>query len=80
MAFSAIGIAVYAALCGADSSEVLSVAANHDGDNDSTASIAGQIYGVWQGAGGLPQRWVQRLDVMAPLNSLTTVLARHTVG
>jgi len=46
------------------------MAANHDGDSDSTASIAGQIYGVWQGLDELPHAWVKRRDVFDPLVEL----------
>jgi ADP-ribosylglycohydrolase len=46
------------------------IAANHDGDGDSTASIAGQIYGAWRGLADLPNRWIRRIDVLVPLLTL----------
>ena len=66
----ALAIALYAALRGRSFPEVLAIAANHDGDSDSTASIAGQLYGAWKGISELPHLWVRRLDVfdaMMPL-------------
>ena len=43
----ALAIAVYAVLSASSFEEAITIAANHDGDSDSTASIAGQIYGAW---------------------------------
>lgn len=61
----AVAVAVYAMLRGGDFPEVLAIAANHDGDSDSTAAIAGQLYGAWQGLATLPHDWVADLDVLA---------------
>jgi ADP-ribosyl-[dinitrogen reductase] hydrolase len=66
----ALGIALYAALCGGACSEVFAIAANHGGDSDSTASIAGQLYGAWRGLSDLPHAWVRRLDILNPLSRL----------
>ena len=66
VAEEALAIGVYAALVGADFPEVLAIAANHDGDSDSTASIAGQLYGAWRGVATLPHAWVTSLDVLVP--------------
>jgi ADP-ribosyl-[dinitrogen reductase] hydrolase len=63
----ALAIALYAALAGNSFSEVLAIGANHDGDSDSTASIAGQLYGTWKGLSDLPNAWVRRLDVFDPM-------------
>ena len=43
------------------------MASNHDGDSDSTASIAGQLYGAKHGLGALPAEAVYRVDVLGPL-------------
>ena len=50
----ALAIGLYAALAARDFPEALALAANHDGDSDSTASIAGQIWGAWKGLDGIP--------------------------
>lgn len=54
-------------LVGGDCCDAVRVASNHDGDSDSTASIAGQIYGAWKGMGEIPDGCVRRLDVLEPL-------------
>jgi ADP-ribosyl-[dinitrogen reductase] hydrolase len=75
VAEEALAIAIYAALRGSFYEDVLSIAANHDGDSDSTASIAGQIYGAGSGDKfvlGLSSRneWTKRLDVAELLEKL----------
>jgi ADP-ribosylglycohydrolase len=63
----ALAIALFAALSGRCYVEVVRIAANHDGDSDSTASIAGQLWGAWKGIDEIPHEWITRLDVLAPL-------------
>jgi ADP-ribosylglycohydrolase len=53
----ALAIGLYAALVGGSFTETLAIAANHDGDSDSTASIAGQLFGAWKGAAEIPHAW-----------------------
>ena len=48
-------------------SPIPSLTANHDGDSDSTASIAGQLFGAWKGVSDIPHAWVRRLDVIEPI-------------
>ncbi len=45
-------------------------AANHDGDSDSTAAIAGQLWGAAHGISALPHAWVRQLDVLDELLGL----------
>lgn len=59
----ALAIAVYAASRSQSFKEVLAIAANHSGDSDSTASLAGQLFGAQHGLESLPQAWIRRLDV-----------------
>lgn len=66
----AIAIALYAVLAGGGYAETIALAANHDGDSDSTASIAGQVWGAWQGAEGIPANWIDALDVLTPTRAL----------
>jgi ADP-ribosylglycohydrolase len=63
----ALAMGVHAVLRGRSLKEVLMIAVNHDGDSDSTGSIAGQIWGASQGVDGMPVGWVSALDVRAPL-------------
>lgn len=60
----ALAIALYAALSADSFEDAIQRATNHDGDSDSTASIAGQIWGAWKGLEGLPMAWIRRLDVL----------------
>jgi ADP-ribosylglycohydrolase len=66
----ALAIGLYAALVAPSFEAAIRIAANHSGDSDSTASIAGQLYGVWKGLDGLPHRWVRPVDVLDPLLEL----------
>ena len=50
--------------------EALIIAANHDGDSDSTASIAGQIYEAWHGDSVLPRAWIEKLDIVEVMETL----------
>lgn len=63
----ALAIGVAAAATASEFSAAIEVAANHDGDSDSTASIAGQLYGARHGLDVLPADAVYRLDVLEPL-------------
>jgi ADP-ribosylglycohydrolase len=67
IAEEALAIGVYAALKGNNYCEVIRIAANHSGDTDSTASVAGQLYGAWHGTDGIPHKWISRLDVFADI-------------
>ena len=59
----ALALGLWAARTGGSFAETLALASNHDGDSDSTASIAGQIRGAWKGLDGMPHEWIAALDV-----------------
>ena len=61
---------LHAAATAGSFSEAIEVASNHDGDSDSTASIAGQLYGAKHGLAALPSEAVYRVDVLEPLLEL----------
>ncbi|HJU10163.1 MAG TPA: ADP-ribosylglycohydrolase family protein, partial [Candidatus Binataceae bacterium] len=67
IAEEALAIGLHSALSANSFPDILRIAANHDGDSDSTASIAGQAYGAWRGLADLPNRWIRRIDVLVPL-------------
>jgi ADP-ribosylglycohydrolase len=71
----ALAIALYAVLVGGSYVEAVRIASNHDGDSDSTASIAGQIWGAWKGLMENPHEWISKLDVFVPVLRL----ARETL-
>jgi ADP-ribosylglycohydrolase len=54
--------------------EAIRIAANHSGDSDSTASIAGQLWGAMHGLEGMPHTWITALDVLQPLLRLARQL------
>lgn len=60
----ALAIGLYAACATKTFKDAVRLAANHDGDSDSTASIAGQLYGARHGVSAVPHAWVRRLDVL----------------
>ena len=60
----ALAIGLYAAGAASSFEDAVRLAANHDGDSDSTASIAGQLYGAQHGITAVPHAWVRRLDVL----------------
>ena len=72
-----MAIGLYAALVGGSFAEALAIAANHDGDSDSTASIAGQLRGAFAGLSDLPDAWTRRLDVHRPMTRLIRELLRR---
>lgn len=60
----ALAIAVHAVALGDSFENAVRLAANHSGDSDSTASIAGQLYGARDGILAVPHAWVRPLDVL----------------
>lgn len=71
VAEEALAVGLYAGLATNDVIEAIRIAANHDGDSDSTASIAGQIHGAFHGSRGIPTDWISRLDVLDPLQRVS---------
>lgn len=66
----ALSIGFYAASHSRDFREVMAIAANHDGDSDVAASVAGQLFGALHGIESLPHGWVRCLDVFDALCDL----------
>jgi ADP-ribosyl-[dinitrogen reductase] hydrolase len=63
----ALAIAIYSALSADTFLDAVRIASNHSGDSDSTASIAGQLWGAARGLNGVPNQWVSALDVRIPV-------------
>lgn len=76
----ALAIGLYAALRADRFEDALRLGANHDGDSDTTASIAGQIWGALYGLDPLPHGWIARLDVLDPLCDVAARLVAHAPG
>lgn len=60
----ALAIALFCALAGDGFETTVRLAANHDGDSDSTAAIAGNIAGALYGYEALPAAWLRRLELV----------------
>jgi ADP-ribosyl-[dinitrogen reductase] hydrolase len=76
----ALAMALYSVLVSSDFIEAMRVSANHDGDSDSTASIAGQLYGAWFGLAGIPWIWMRDLDVFDAVCEVAGPLIAATVS
>jgi ADP-ribosylglycohydrolase/protein-tyrosine phosphatase len=63
----ALAVGLYCAMTARSFAECIEVAANHDGDSDSTASVAGQLYGARHGLAVIPAEAVDRVDVLEAL-------------
>lgn len=64
VAEEALAISVFCALRYSDDFEKAMIAAvNHDGDSDSTGAIAGNILGAYLGLSGIPDRFLENLEL-----------------
>lgn len=59
----ALAIAVYCVMQGETLRDTLMLAANHDGDTDSTAAIAGNIRGAVDGIDAVPSDWKNKVEL-----------------
>lgn len=75
VAEEALAIAVYAFLVSDDFDTAVRLGANHSGDSDSTASIAGQLYGAYAGDEAIAERWLEDLELRAEITELANALA-----
>ncbi len=73
----ALAIALFAFLRARSFTEAVCAGANHSGDSDSTAAIAGQLWGATHGLEEIPHDWVMALDVLRPLLRLARRMFSH---
>lgn len=67
----ALGVAIFCALRFPDDYRAAVIAgANHDGDVDSTASMAGAIIGTKLGANAIPAEWIVQIENRQEIESL----------
>lgn len=59
----ALAIGVYCALVSPSVEAGVIAAVNHDGDSDSTGSIAGNLLGTLHGASSIAERWLEPLEL-----------------
>ena len=83
----ALAIGLYSALAAADARtpeehfrRAIALAVNHDGDSDSTASVAGNIVGVLHGTPALPKEWLEAIDARETVEQMAQSLLAVTVG
>ncbi|WP_427018456.1 ADP-ribosylglycohydrolase family protein [Pseudarthrobacter sp. P1] len=86
VAEEALAIGLYAVLATAAAAtspvehflSAVRVAVNHDGDSDSTGSIAGNILGAYYGEDALPQAWLALSEAPALVRAMGAELLRVT--
>lgn len=70
VAEEALAIAVCCALVADDFMDGIILAANHSGDSDSTAAIAGNLLGALLGEAAIPPQWLDRLELREEIAQL----------
>jgi ADP-ribosylglycohydrolase len=75
VAEEALAIAVACALAAGDFAEGVRLAANHSGDADSTAAMAGNLLGTLWGEAAIPPDWLDALELRAEITLLADRLA-----
>lgn len=76
IAEEALGIALFCALVSEDFDTAIRLAVNHDGDSDTTGSLAGQLYGAVVGCSGIASNWTAPLELGAEIVQFADELAR----
>ncbi len=66
----ALAIGICCALAAADFADGVRLGANHSGDSDSTAAIAGSILGARLGAQAIPRHFLDQLELRAEITRL----------
>jgi ADP-ribosylglycohydrolase len=63
-----------------DPVRALALAANHDGDSDSTGAIVSNLLGAIHGRAWLPPTWLGRLELRPEIERIAVELAWVSVG
>lgn len=67
----ALAIAIYCALKHSDDFDrALIAAVNHGGDSDSTGAITGNILGAYLGLSKIPEKYIEKLELVDVLTEL----------
>lgn len=80
VAEEALAIAIACALTARDFRDGVLLAANHSGDSDSTASIAGNLLGAQFGRASIPQNWLDELEMCDEIERLAADLYAIAAG
>jgi ADP-ribosylglycohydrolase len=78
VAEEALAIALYCASVAGDFADGVTLAVNHDGDSDSTGSIAGNLLGTMLGASAIPARWREGVELSGVIAEVAVRL--HGLG
>lgn len=70
VAEEALAIAICCALAARNFSDGVQMAANHSGDSDSTAAIAGNLLGAQLGVTEIPSLWLEELELRREMERL----------
>jgi ADP-ribosylglycohydrolase len=76
----ALAIGLYAVLATHSYPEAVMVAANHGGDSDSTAAIAGSLAAITYGEEAIPPEWLEKLELRDQIAQVAEDLYRATQG
>ncbi|WP_461153832.1 ADP-ribosylglycohydrolase family protein [Saccharopolyspora tripterygii] len=77
----ALAIGLYAVLATDDLRDALLLSVNHSGDSDSTGIVCGNIGGALHGTRGIPQDWLQQLELREVIETITNdMLAEFSPG
>jgi ADP-ribosylglycohydrolase len=70
IAEEALAISIYCALVARNFRHGVILAVNHDGDSDSTGSIAGNLLGAMYGVKAIPAEWLESLELRDVISEL----------
>jgi ADP-ribosyl-[dinitrogen reductase] hydrolase len=73
----ALAIAVNAVLTTNSFHDAVAVAANHDGDSDTTASMAGNLAGALYGTQAVPHRWIEKVELRQEITVAARLLGTY---
>ena len=71
IAEEALAISIYCSLMAKSFRHGIIMSVNHDGDSDSTGSIAGNMLGAIYGVKAIPSEWLDPLELRAVITELT---------
>ncbi|MGZ4187336.1 MAG: ADP-ribosylglycohydrolase family protein [Solirubrobacteraceae bacterium] len=80
VAEEALAIGLYAVLATYSYPQAVVLAANHGGDSDSTAAIAGSLVGITHGEHAIPSAWLEQLELRDQIALVAEDLYRATRG
>lgn len=75
VAEEALAMSVYCALSAPDIESGIVLAVNHSGDSDSTGSITGNLLGAMHGEAGIPERWLDQMELREVIGAVADDLA-----